>query len=239
MKLPTKSTRCGYEYQYLTEDRAVLTNEFRAWAEPLVFQVCNAAHSIRSNMRLWGSMVEANYDTAIGDSKVTGNHDKQVQSELANVFGSADNDFGGLEGYCRDLISVLRVVPNTNFPRVQTDPNNDETRVEQSHSAHGVDMIMCGYFCPIMESHALGLFDATRLRGVEAEQATIHIADAGLNHQVLKILDLINVIRETMRALGRGFFFGKPQPSPPMYAALSFHQPTASEEACLQRWRRG
>ena len=56
------------------------------------------------------------------------------------------------------------------------------------------------------------------------------MADVGLNQQTLNIYDLIRVQEDNFRALGRAFFSGRPAPSPPQYAELSYTKLTPSEQ---------
>ena len=55
------------------------------------------------------------------------------------------------------------------------------------------------------------------------------MADVGLNQQTLNIYDLIRIQEDNFRALGRAFFSGRPAPSPPQYAELSYTNLTNSE----------
>ena len=59
------------------------------------------------------------------------------------------------------------------------------------------------------------------------------MADVGLNQQTLNIYDLIRVQDDAFRALGRAFYSGRPGPSPLVYPALSYDNPTESEQEML------
>jgi hypothetical protein len=92
-----------------------LCEAMRAWAEPLAFMTCNAAHAIRNAMRLWGCMVEPNYDggsdTKNGNGGSVGTV-QGIQGKLLQYFVSADGNFGTVEGQMRNLVELLRVSPN-------------------------------------------------------------------------------------------------------------------------------
>ena len=72
-----------------------LTDGMRAWAEPYAFMTCNAAHAIRSSMRLWGCMVEPNFD---GGTNVT----EATTANGAPVGGGTIPEFVRLSGANKD-----------------------------------------------------------------------------------------------------------------------------------------
>ena len=74
------------------------SDSMRAWAEPYAFMTCNASHSIRSAMRLWGCMVEPNFDGG-----PTRGHEK----EGADAIGPAGTGSGyGNGGEVGDFVRI-------------------------------------------------------------------------------------------------------------------------------------
>ena len=136
---------------------------------------CNAAHAIRSTMRLWGCMVEPNYDgggdTQNGNGGAVGT--MGIQGELLKHFISADGLFGTVEGEMRNLVELLRTSPNAQHAGLPENRLTDAyAQFEHARSNYGV-----------AQTHAR------------------YMADVGLNAQTLNIYDLIRIQDDCFRAL--------------------------------------
>jgi len=152
-------------------------------------------------------MVEPNYDgggdTQNGNGGAVGT--MGIQGELLKHFISADGLFGTVEGEMRNLVELLRTSPNAQHAGLPENRLTDAyAQFEHARSTYGV-----------AQTHAR------------------YMADVGLNAQTLNIYDLIRIQDDCFRALGRGFYTGRPGPSPLVYPELSYDNPTLSEEEML------
>ena len=106
----------------------------------------------------------------------------------------------------RNLVEFIRCSP------VGTDSAIDQDRVSMLHQ-----------------------FAYARHKFAQAQYHARFMVDIGLNEQTLNIYDLIRIMEDNFRALGRAFYTGRPAHSPPQYAELSFNALTPNEEALLAK----
>jgi len=231
------------EVEALTDrERPILTDGARAWMEPYLFMTCNAAHAIRSSMRLWGCMVEPNFDGGldhdvdpcpdgggkIGFVRMSGMK-KNGELRVPSLESVADKK-EYMEGIRGELLNHY-ISADAGFGGVEGNMRNMAQHLRVNWDSEDNDTTNFG------QGTLLAQWAAARAQFADAQKHARYMADVGLNQQTLNIYDLIRIQEDNFRAIGRALYSGSPAPSPPQYSELSYTVLTPSERNMVDNMR--